>query len=95
MTQTQRLYELLKDCEPHRTDEIIRVVYGSEYLGIARIGALVWDVPKNHGVKIDGRHDPDKPSLNWHQSKLNVTTYSPSISSPRRWWAATPRKSLA
>jgi hypothetical protein len=37
MTQTQRLYELLTDGKPHRTDDILRVVYGSEHNGIARI----------------------------------------------------------
>lgn len=53
----------------------MRVVYGPEHLGVARIGARVWGVQKNHGVKIDGRPDADKSSLYWYQSKLNVTTY--------------------
>lgn len=43
-SQAQRLYELLKDGQPHRTDEILKVVYGSEHLGIARPGARVNDL---------------------------------------------------
>jgi hypothetical protein len=39
MTQLTRLAELPKDGKPHRTDEILREVYGSEHLGIARVGA--------------------------------------------------------
>jgi len=46
MTQTARLLQLLKDHKPHRTDEILREVYGSEHLGIARIGARINDLKK-------------------------------------------------
>jgi hypothetical protein len=76
-TQTQRLYELLKDCRPHRTDEIMRVVYGSDHLGVARIGARVWDVQKKYGVKVDGRHDPEKPSLYWYRMRPVIVPVLP------------------
>jgi hypothetical protein len=39
MTHTERFYNFLEDGKPHRADEILRVVYGSEHNGIARIGA--------------------------------------------------------
>ena len=39
MTQTELIYNLLADGKAQRTDEILRVVYGSEHTGIPRIGA--------------------------------------------------------
>jgi hypothetical protein len=41
MTQAERLYDLLKDGHPHRTDEILLKVYGSSHNGITRIGARI------------------------------------------------------
>jgi hypothetical protein len=66
MTQTERLYNLLKDNLPHRTDEILRVVYGSEHNGIARIGARIADLkagkwPGQVRCTIEGYHDPQTP----------------------------------
>jgi hypothetical protein len=62
MTQTDRLLELLKDYKPHRTDEILREVYGSEHMGIARIGARINDL-KKRGHNIFGYHDPTNRKL--------------------------------
>jgi hypothetical protein len=50
MTQTARL-------RPHNTVEILREVYGSEHLGIARIGARINDL-KKLGHNIVAYHDP-------------------------------------
>jgi hypothetical protein len=62
MTQTERLLQLLKDYHPHRTDEILREVYGSEHLGIARVGARIADLKKlSH--HIIGYHDPQNRKL--------------------------------
>lgn len=61
-SQTQRLYELLLDGKSHRTDEILREVYGSEHLGIARIGARIADL-KKLGHQIIGYHDPQNRKL--------------------------------
>jgi tetrahydromethanopterin S-methyltransferase subunit D len=62
MTQTERLLELLKDHQPHRTDEILLKVYGSQHMGIARIGARIADL-KNLGHTITGYHDPRNRKL--------------------------------
>jgi hypothetical protein len=62
MTQTERLLELLRDHQPHRTDEILLKVYGSEHMGIARIGARIADL-KNLGHNITGYHDPRNRKL--------------------------------
>jgi hypothetical protein len=62
MTQAERLLQLLKDGLPHRTDEILREVYGSEHLGIARIGARIADL-KKLGHHIIGYHDPENSRL--------------------------------
>lgn len=62
MTQAQRLLQLLKDGKSHRTDEILREVYGSEHLGIARVGARIADL-KKLGHEIIGYHDPQNRKL--------------------------------
>jgi hypothetical protein len=72
-SQTDRLYALLKDGMPRRTDEILRVVYGGEHLGIARIGARIADLKEGKHtarVKCDiprARPDAENPSLSWYQ----------------------------
>jgi hypothetical protein len=72
MTQTESLYELLKDGLPHRTDEILRVVYGSEHNGLARIGARVDDLKKGKWrgqvrCEIVGYKDPDNQALYFYK----------------------------
>lgn len=64
-SQTERLYELLKDGQPHRTDEILEKVYGSEHLGIARIGARVADLREKY--EIVGYKDKDNRSLYFYR----------------------------
>ena len=61
---------LLRDARPHRTDEILAIVYGSEHAGIARIGARISDVKKKHNVKIKGYKDKQNPSLYWYQADV-------------------------
>ena len=67
MSQTDRLYNLLRSGQPYRTDMILSEVYGSEHLGIARIGARIADIKKKYGVKIKGFKDETTPSLYWYQ----------------------------
>jgi hypothetical protein len=73
MSQTDQLYNLLKDGLPHRTDEILRVVYGNEHMGIARIGARIADLKNGkHAAKIycdipDARADQNNRKLFWYQ----------------------------
>ncbi len=87
MSQADKLYELLKDYRPHRTDEILRVVYGSEHAGIARIGARIADVKSKHGVEIHGWKDPERLSLYWYQlvkPQPSGRLFTPAESAPRR-----------
>jgi hypothetical protein len=72
MTQTERLYNLLKDGNPHRTDEILRIVYGSEHTGLARIGARVDDLKKGKWrgqvrCEIVGHKDPQNQALYFYK----------------------------
>lgn len=67
MAQTKRLYELLLDGKPHRTDEICREVYGDEHLGVARIGARIWDIKKKYCMAIKSWRDEVKKTLWWYQ----------------------------
>jgi hypothetical protein len=66
-TQTDRLYNLLSDGKPHRTDEIQVVVYGGDHRGLARVGARIYDIKYKHRVTINGWHDPDNKTLYWYQ----------------------------
>lgn len=61
-----KLLELLSDKEPHSTPEILEKVYGNEHLGLARVGARIWDL-KDEGHKINGWNDPLKPTIHWYQ----------------------------
>ncbi len=73
MSQINLLYDLLYDGKPHRSDEILKIVYGSEHLGIARLAARVYDVKKRMGVMIKSWPDPEKPTLTWYMLiKLNL-----------------------
>lgn len=65
-TQAERLYELLQDRLPHRTDEILRVVYRPGQ-PLARVAARVHELKGKHGVRIDGWKDPQYPSLYYYQ----------------------------
>ena len=71
MNQYERLYLLLKDGNPHRTDEIVREVYG-ERMSLARVGARIYDIKKKYGVDVDGWHDEQNPTLYWYQIKFTT-----------------------
>ncbi len=60
MSQVEKLFEILKDGKPHRTDEILKKVYGNSKLGIARIAARTYDVKNRYLVKIDSWNDKKK-----------------------------------
>ena len=82
MTQHERLFALLSDNRPHRTDEIVNVVYPSANIcficgrgdtrSLARVGARIWDLKngKWSGKKqclIRGWNDEKNHSLHWYQ----------------------------
>lgn len=46
-TQKERLLNLLNDKEWHSTVEIMEKVYGDDRLGLARVGARVYDLKKD------------------------------------------------
>ena len=85
MSQANKLLTLLSDGNPHRTDEILRVVYGNEHLGLARPGARIDDL-KKRGHTIRGWHDTKQRTLYWYQlipppkwPKYSVTTEKQSV----------------
>lgn len=66
LSQKDKLLALLSDKEPHSTVEILHVVYGGEHLGLARVGARIYDL-KAEGHKISGWDDPLSPTIHWYQ----------------------------
>lgn len=66
MSQLQKLKNLLEDCRPHSTYEICDVVYGDAHLGVARIGARVWDLNHKQNFRIVGWKDTENPALYWY-----------------------------
>jgi hypothetical protein len=73
VSQTDILYDLLKDNKPHSTIEIMSKVYGDDHLGLARVGARIWDCQRKYKVKIKGWHDHDKRSIYWYQIETLAT----------------------
>ena len=70
MNQTDKLYALLSDGKEHSTPEILRVVYGSEHLGIARISARVLDARKRYKVNIVSHRHPDHPTIYLYKMEM-------------------------
>lgn len=82
MSQTNLLYNLMRDNEPHRTDEIVNKVYG-QGLSLARVGARIYDLKKKYGVDVKGWHDPENPALYWYQLKT-ASQEAPQRTQPDR-----------
>lgn len=80
MSQTQKLYNLLSDGKPHRTDSIMKIVYGDDHLGLARVGARIWDIKNKYNVEIESWKDKETPSLWWYQMKIEPIT---SLKTPK------------
>jgi hypothetical protein len=66
MSQTQKLQELLSDNRPHSTIEIMEYVYGNDHLGLARVGARVYDLTHKHAFRVVGWHDSENPAIYWY-----------------------------
>lgn len=71
-SQTVKLLNLLSDFKPHRTDEILKKVYGNSHLGIARISARVYDLKKKYHCNIKCIKDRKNPTLSFYQIIPNV-----------------------
>ena len=65
MSQKQKLLNLLSDYEWHSTIEICDVVYGSIHLGLARVGARIFDLRASH--IIEGKHDSKHQTIYWYR----------------------------
>ncbi len=76
-SQTERLYELLREGFPVRTDQIVKTIYGDGNT-LARVGARIWDIQKKYGVKIEGYHDKENPALYWYKLKQENVIMSAS-----------------
>ena len=85
MSQTNILYNILKDGQPHRSDELVKLVYGNQHLGLARLGARVWDIKKKYGVEIYGWADKEIRTLYWYQLKTK-TGYWEAKKESGEWW---------
>lgn len=67
ISQTEKLYHLLKDGKPHSTLNILENVYGSSHLGIARISGRIFDAKKKYGVEIKSFRDEKNPTIYHYQ----------------------------
>lgn len=70
MSQKDKLIELLSDGKAHRTDQIMRVVYGGDHLGLARVGARIYDIKQVKKVEIESWPDADNRALHWYRMKV-------------------------
>jgi hypothetical protein len=77
ISQSERLLNLLKDGRPHRTDEILAKVYGSEHLGVARISARINDI-KRQGYQITGYKDNRNTALYWYKMDVFNELFNPA-----------------
>ena len=80
MSQATKLLALLRDGRPHSTVEIMERVYGGSHLGLARIGARIYDL-KQRGHVIEGKRDEKNPAIYWYQltNPKPVVKYVPVV----------------
>lgn len=82
-SQTNLLYNLLQDGQPHSTIEIMERVYGGSHLGLARAGARINDLVNLGYVFLDkygheiigsgvkrGWKDEHNPTIYWYRMKI-------------------------
>lgn len=74
MTQLDKLRMVMDDMKPHRSDELLELVYGSAHLGLARLGARVYDLRRSlpPGHEIKSWRDKKRPTLTWYQQTVVV-----------------------
>lgn len=61
---------MLQDNKPHSTIDICKEVYGDEHLGLARVGARIWDLKKKYRLNIESWRDPKIKTIWWYQLAL-------------------------
>lgn len=66
-SQTEKLFKLLNDHIPHRTDEIVKEVYGPGCT-LARVAARVGDVKRDHPeMRVESWKAPEDQTLHYYQ----------------------------
>lgn len=86
-SQTNLLYSLLQDGQPHSTVEIMEKVYGGSHLGLVRAGARINDLVNlghtfldKYGSEITGSNikrgwkDEHNPTIYWYRMKIRQQT---------------------
>ena len=97
MSQADNLYFILRDGQPHRSDDLVKAVYGEgmvcpecgnrKQMSLARLGARVFDVKRKHNVNIQSYPDPQNRKLWWYVLKLEgeqVIQKIPAGTAPHR-----------
>lgn len=90
-SSVDRIYEILKDGQPHRSDEITTELFGTadtQKTGLFRLGARIWDIKKDYKVEIKGYKDKDNPKLYWYQI-INFEPARPEVKEPQAQRSAT------
>lgn len=64
MSQTEKLYTLLLSGEWVTTVQIMELVYGGSHLGLARVGARIFDIKKRPDVeRIESRKSKEAETV--------------------------------
>jgi hypothetical protein len=67
ISQTERLYNLLSDGEPHSTVEILNRIYGVDHAGYANIHGRITDIRKKYHLNIINFKDDNTKTLTYYQ----------------------------
>lgn len=68
-SQESRLYDILSDGEPHRSDDLVNLVYGQDSK-LARLAARVYRIKiKHHEIDIRSWKAPENAKLHYYQMK--------------------------
>ena len=82
ISQTQRLYNLLSDGQPHSVPEIMLKVYGIEHSGYCNVHGRITDIRKKYGVEVKNLPDINRRSITWYQMTIPVPIPQESHSLP-------------
>lgn len=75
-----RIYEILSDCRPHRSDEITNKLFGTAdtaRTGLFRLGARIFDI-RAEGYIIHSWKDKDNHKLHWYllEGRMEDTAFT-------------------
>ncbi len=66
-SQLEKMWDLMRDGNPHSTYQIVAEVYDMSTTTIARVASRVFDMKKKYGVDINSWPDKDNPKMWWYQ----------------------------